>query len=192
MIQKSAHSVLETEFGDFEILIYTDDRGQEHVVLHKAWEGDCPTVRIHSKCATGDIFGSTHCDCRSQLHQAMKLIQQQGGLLIYLEQEGRGLGLTHKIQAYELQRQGLDTVEADEVLGKGIDRRSYRLAADILKHLNIHQLTLLTNNPQKLEELEREGLRVQRTSHLVPLDSVKAKGYLQIKQKKLGHLDESV
>jgi len=189
MVTRSATSQLETEFGVFDIHVYRESRGVEHVALVKSWD-DIPLVRLHSKCATGDIFGSVYCDCRLQLHEALHKIQQQGGVLVYLEQEGRGLGLTHKIKAYELQRKGMDTVEADETMGEGIDERSYDLAAEILRDLQIDELQLLTNNPVKLQALEMEGFIVTRQQHQVPAQSERGKRYQCAKAKKLNHLME--
>lgn len=187
MIHQTAKSTLDTEFGTFDILVYQEDSGLEHVVLIKEWKDD-PLVRIHSKCATGDIFGSVFCDCRLQLHSAMKKIQEQGGILVYLEQEGRGLGLTHKIKAYELQRQGMDTVEADEVIGEGIDDRSYELAAQILGDLDVKSFQLLTNNPDKVKAMNDAGFEVQRVEHVVDAKSERGKKYQETKRKKLGHM----
>lgn len=188
MIQKTAQSVLDTEFGSFEILIFQDEKMVEHVVLKREWkEGDVPLVRIHSKCATGDIFASVFCDCRGQLHEAMKRIQTEGGLLIYLEQEGRGLGLTHKIKAYELQRQGMDTVEADEKMGEGVDVRSYEMVGEILKDGGLQQFVLLTNNPSKMAAMVELGFQVERRVLSVPSKSERGEKYLQVKKTKMKH-----
>lgn len=186
-MKRTAQSQLETEFGPFEIFVYQDDEGKEHVALKKEGSG-VPLVRLHSKCATGDIFGSLYCDCRLQLHTSMRMIQAQGGVLVYLEQEGRGLGLTHKIKAYELQRQGMDTVEADEQIGEGIDTRSYALAGVILKDLQIEAFRLLTNNPEKIQAMEAEGFHVEREELVVEARSERGKKYQETKRSKLGHL----
>ena len=191
MLKKTATSLLETEFGSFEIQVFRDEiDGKEHVALLKEWGDQVPVVRIHSKCATGDIFGSVYCDCRLQLHAGLKKISEEGGVLIYLEQEGRGLGLTHKIKAYELQRAGMDTVEADEHMGEGIDDRTYELAAQMLRSLGIEKLKLLTNNPAKLQGLLDEGFDVEREEHIVQALSERGEKYQQAKREKLGHMGE--
>ena len=187
MIHRTAQTVLDTEQGTFDFYVYQDTSGKEHMVLVKGWGDTIPLVRIHSKCATGDIFGSVYCDCRAQLHEALKLIQEQGGMVIYLDQEGRGLGLSHKIMAYELQRQGLDTVEADEQLGNGVDVRNYKLAGEMLKNLGVHSVRLLTNNPKKVEALEAQAILVERVGHVVEMTSERGKKYLRTKAEKLGH-----
>jgi GTP cyclohydrolase II len=148
-----------------------------------------PLVRIHSQCLTGDVFGSLRCDCGPQLEMALKMIAESGaGILIYEQQEGRGIGLMAKLRAYELQDQGLDTVEANVQLGFKPDCREFELPAAILKLLGIGSLRLLTNNPQKVEALESAGLKVIER---VPAEVAPAKSferYLQVKQQKLGHL----
>ncbi|MDF2379586.1 MAG: GTP cyclohydrolase II [Candidatus Gracilibacteria bacterium] len=192
-IERMAVSVIETEFGEFEILVYKElESGKEHVVLKKEWGDLVPLVRIHSSCMTGDIFASVYCDCRSQLHQAMKKVSEQGGLIVYLDQEARGLGLTHKIKAYELQRQGMDTVEADEKIGEGVDLREYELAADMLKDVGVNSLQLMTNNPRKVESLVDQGLEVVRVEHVVKAQSERGMKYLMTKRKKMNHLIEDV
>ncbi len=188
-MKQTAKSILETEFGTFDIFVYQDDEGKEHVALKKEYDKN-PLVRIHSKCATGDIFASLYCDCRSQLHESMRKIQKEGGVLVYLEQEGRGLGLTHKIKAYELQRQGLDTVEADEKIGEGIDDRSYDLAVDILQDLDLSRFRLLTNNPEKVIAMKEAGFEATREEHIVEAKSERGKKYQETKREKLGHLFE--
>ncbi len=188
MTERTATSRLETVFGDFDIHVFRSDDGKEHVALVSGDLADQPFVRIHSKCATGDIFGSVYCDCRDQLHTALQKISKQGGVLVYLEQEGRGLGLTHKIKAYELQRQGMDTVEADEAMGEGIDERRYDLAGEILKDLGVQKFQLMTNNPQKVQGLIDLGFEVERVDHVVEARSERGELYQQVKEEKLGHL----
>ena len=186
MIKRTAQTELETAWGTFDLYVYEDEQGKEHVALKKPYE-QSPLVRIHSECATGDLFGSTFCDCGPQLHLALQRIQEEGGLLLYLRQEGRGLGLSNKIKAYELQRQGKDTVEANEALGRDADERSYDLAAEMLRDLGVHSLRLLTNNPAKVEGLQEEGFEVESVSHQIELESERGKKYLQTKRDKLGH-----
>lgn len=187
MIRMTATTILETSFGTFDFFVYQDDAGKDHMVLKKKWKG-IPLVRIHSECATGDLFSSVFCDCEKQLHKALEMIQKQGGLLLYLRQEGRGLGLTEKIKAYELQRKGLDTVEANQQLGRKADERSYGLAIQILRDEHISALKLLTNNPEKIKALEEAGLNVRRESFQIAAKTIRGKRYLQTKKLKLGHL----
>lgn len=186
MITHISQAQLPTAYGDFVIHVFHDDAGSELVVLAKAPLGDQPFVRLHSECLTGDIFASKRCDCGAQLHAALKLINQQGGLLIYLPQEGRGIGLSEKIRAYGLQEQGYDTVEANLKLGHLADERYYHDAIEILHFFNIKKLCLLTNNPQKLKALVDAGFEVSRQGLIVPPSPENAK-YLKIKQQKLGH-----
>ena len=148
-----------------------------------------PLVRIHSQCLTGDVFGSLRCDCREQLEMALSMIAQEGaGILIYEQQEGRGIGLMPKLQAYELQDFGLDTVEANERLGFMADHREFELPAEILKSLAVNQVRLLSNNPEKVAALERAGITVTERVPCEVQPSVHAEAYLQTKRDKLGHL----
>jgi GTP cyclohydrolase II len=148
-----------------------------------------PLVRVHSQCLTGDVFHSLRCDCRQQLELALSLIAEQGaGILIYEQQEGRGIGLMAKLQAYELQDSGLDTVEANERLGFKADHRAFTLPAEILKALAVNQVRLLSNNPDKVEALERAGVRVVERVPCEVTPSPHAEEYLRTKKEKLGHL----
>ena len=152
-----------------------------------------PLVRIHSQCLTGDVFGSLRCDCRLQLELAMRRIAQEGaGILLYEQQEGRGIGLMAKLKAYELQDQGLDTVEANEELGYAADCRAYELPAEVLKLLGVASVRLITNNPAKVAALESAGIAVvERVSAEVePQESFA--GYLRTKQEKMGHIQDSI
>jgi GTP cyclohydrolase II len=148
-----------------------------------------PLVRIHSQCLTGDVFGSLRCDCRQQLELALTMIAGEGaGILIYEQQEGRGIGLIPKLQAYELQDSGLDTVEANERLGFKADHREFALPAEILKAIGVSEVRLLSNNPEKVTALERAGIKViERVPCEVP-PSKHAEAYLKVKREKLGHL----
>ena len=151
-----------------------------------------PLVRIHSQCLTGDVFGSLRCDCRQQLEMALSMIAQQGaGVLIYEQQEGRGIGLMAKLQAYELQDSGLDTVEANERLGFKADHREFALPAEILKMLGIARVRLLSNNPDKVAALERVGIEVTERVPCEVAASTYAEDYLRTKKEKLGHLFSS-
>ena len=150
-----------------------------------------PLVRLHSECLTGDVFGSVKCDCGRQLHQTMKMIEQEGrGAVVYQQQEGRGIGIVNKIRAYALQDQGADTVEANEKLGLAVDLRDYRQCAEILFDLGLCQVKVISNNPLKLRALEEAGLKiVERVSIEVDAEE-DAAGYLRTKKEKLGHLLE--
>ena len=152
-----------------------------------------PVVRIHSQCLTGDVFGSLRCDCRLQLEMAMRRIAEEGaGILLYEEQEGRGIGLMAKLKAYELQDQGMDTVEANEELGFAADCREYELPAEVLKLMGVRSVRLMTNNPAKVAALESAGIKVvERVSAEVePQESFA--GYVRTKQEKMGHIQDSV
>ncbi len=148
-----------------------------------------PLVRIHSQCLTGDVFGSLRCDCRQQLEMALSMIAQQGaGVLVYEQQEGRGIGLMAKLQAYALQDRGLDTVEANERLGFKADLREFQMPAEILKGLRIRQVRLLSNNPDKVAALERAGIKVTERVPCEITPTAHTMDYLKTKQEKLGHL----
>ena len=148
-----------------------------------------PLLRIHSQCLTGDVFGSLRCDCRAQLEMALAMIAEQGaGILIYEQQEGRGIGLMAKLQAYELQDQGLDTVEANERLGFKADHREFALPAEILKALGVSSVRLLSNNPDKVAALEKGGIVVTERVPCEVAPSAHSEDYLKTKKEKLGHL----
>lgn len=186
----SAKTILSTEFGDFDLKVYQDEQGREHLALS---QGDLHSVepvltRLQSECVTGEVFYSIHCDCGSQLIEAMAAISEAGrGLLIYLRQEGRGIGLTNKIKAYELQRQGMDTLEANIALGFPPDARHYDAAVEILQNLGVQSIKLLTNNPDKIAQLESLGITVaERVSLEIPPNGFDD-AYLRVKKNKLGH-----
>lgn len=187
-VLKIASSKLPTKYGDFDIGIYRSELDEsEHSVLVMGKPKNPALVRLHSMCLTGDTFGSERCDCQNQLHQSIDAISKNGGgILLYLDQEGRGIGLENKIRAYELQDRGLDTVEANCKLGLPIDGRDYKIAADILKELGISRIDLLTNNPAKIDQLEKHGINVNP----VPVETEpnhSNKKYLTDKKNKLGH-----
>jgi GTP cyclohydrolase II len=166
------------------------DDGQEHVALVVgAFAGKPPLVRLHSECLTGDVFGSLKCDCGPQLREALRIIAAEGGgVLLYLRQEGRGIGLANKVRAYSLQDRGLDTVDANRRLGFSDDERDYGHAAAMLKALGIDRVRLLTNNPDKVSGLETAGIAVaERVAHQMPTNPHNA-DYLATKRKKSGHL----
>jgi GTP cyclohydrolase II len=187
MLKKISSANLPTHYGSFVIHVFHNDAGQEVVALLKEPLAQAPLVRIHSSCMTGDIFGSKRCDCGDQLHQALELIDQLGGILIYLSQEGRGIGLAEKIRAYDLQEQGYDTVEANVKLGYPVDERYYTDAIAVLEFFGIKCLKLLTNNPEKITALQGAGFSVERQSLIIAPIPENEK-YLATKQQKLGHL----
>jgi 3,4-dihydroxy 2-butanone 4-phosphate synthase/GTP cyclohydrolase II len=195
-VRAVATAQLPTEFGDFEIHAYDDlIERKTHIalVLGEIGDGKGVLVRIHSSCLTGDVFHSARCDCGPQLHAAMaRVAAESRGVILYLNQEGRGIGLANKIRAYALQDQGYDTVEANERLGFGADQREYGLGVEILRGLGVRSMRMLTNNPRKLAGVENHGMSV---SELVPIEipaSESTRRYLRTKKEKLGHLLSSV
>ena len=176
--------------GEFTMTLFVNQLDNaEHFALVKSSPvaDKTPLVRIHSECITGDVFGSCKCDCGSQLEQSLALIAANGGVLIYLRQEGRGLGLTNKLKAYALQEEGFDTVDANVQLGLPVDSRNYGVAYQILKHMGISEVRLLTNNPHKVEAMTKYGIQVtERVPLLVP-STAENEAYLKTKQEKLGH-----
>lgn len=182
---------LPTEYGNFDVIPFRQHcNGLEHVALIKGeWKPDEPVlVRVHSSCATGDIFGSKKCDCGTQLHESMKMIEKEGkGVLLYLNQEGRGIGLMNKIAAYKLQEQGYDTVEANLHLGFKDDERDYGVGAQILRHIGVSKMRLITNNPRKLAGIKGYGLEVVETIPIKVEPNQYNKFYLETKAKKMQH-----
>ncbi len=184
-----------TAYGEFLMTVVTDPHdGKEHIVLQmgdlkrSAKQNAEPIVRVHSECATGDLFASSRCDCGEQLDQSLEIIAAAGhGVLIYLRQEGRGIGLKNKLRAYQLQDQGLDTVDANLHLGLPVDSRSYALAAAILTSLEISCVRLLTNNPEKVQSLQEFGISVSRLPIQVAYQEHNL-SYMETKQSRLGHM----
>jgi 3,4-dihydroxy 2-butanone 4-phosphate synthase/GTP cyclohydrolase II len=194
LIRPVVKTVLPTRRGDFNLIVYeTDVDDHQHLALVK---GDIAgkenvLVRVHSQCLTGDVFGSQRCDCGEQLHRAMELIADQGeGVIVYMSQEGRGIGLVNKLRAYELQDAGMDTVEANVHLGFKPDQRDYGIGAQILSDLGLTSIRLLTNNPQKRAGLEGYGLRIVERIPLVVEPTEHNVRYLKAKAEKLGHIFE--
>ncbi|RPH33227.1 MAG: bifunctional 3,4-dihydroxy-2-butanone-4-phosphate synthase/GTP cyclohydrolase II [Bacteroidales bacterium] len=192
IIEAGSRVKLPTAYGDFEFIPFRQKSNRlEHAALIKGvWEKDEPImVRVHSSCVTGDIFGSYRCDCGSQLHQAMRMIQKEGkGVLIYMNQEGRGIGLFNKIHAYKLQEEGLDTVEANVELGFEPDERDYGVGASILREVGVNKMKLISNNPLKRKGLEGYGLEIVENISLEIDSNPHNEFYLQTKRDKMGHL----
>jgi GTP cyclohydrolase II len=186
-----ARAKLPTRFGPFEILGIEGKNGRESAValLHGRIRGQTPLVRIHSQCLTGDVLASERCDCRAQLELSLRLIAaERFGILLYLPQEGRGIGLMNKLRAYELQDRGMDTVEANEELGFAADSRDYAFSAAALLLLGVRRVRLLSNNPDKVRQLENAGIHVVERVPCRPRTSRTSQAYMETKRTKLGHL----
>jgi len=187
-----AHATLPTRHGLFTIYGFKGDSAQEEAVA--LVRGDlkgkiAPLVRVHSQCLTGDVLASLRCDCRAQLELSLKEIgRAPSGVLIYLPQEGRGIGLMNKLRAYQLQDGGMDTVEANEKLGFAADSRDYDFCANILKQFGATRIRLLSNNPEKVRQLEKAGIRVVERVACQPRISKTSRAYLKTKKSKMGHL----
>ena len=191
LIHKEIAVKMPTEWGDFDMIAYTQlDTGEHHLALVKgSWEPDEPVlVRVHSSCVTGDIFGSCRCDCGPQLHKAMEMISNEGkGVVVYMNQEGRGIGLINKLRAYHLQENGLDTVEANIKLGFKMDQRDYGIGAQILRSLGISKMRLMTNNPKKRAGLIGYGLEVVENVPIEIMPNPHNEAYLKTKRDKMDH-----
>jgi GTP cyclohydrolase II len=191
-----AHAALPTRYGRFTIYGFKGDGPQEEAVALVRGKLDgktAPLVRVHSQCLTGDVLTSLRCDCRAQLELSMKKIgAASSGILLYLPQEGRGIGLMNKLRAYELQDGGMDTVEANETLGFAADARDYQFSANILKKLGATKIRLLSNNPEKVRQLESSGIRVVERVPCQPRISKTSRAYLKTKKRKMGHLLEGI
>jgi len=195
-VERGADARLPTEYGEFRIIGYRSlNSNEEFVALVRGdVRPESPTlVRIHSQCLTGDVFGSIKCDCGPQLRAAMEMIAREGsGVIVYQQQEGRGIGIINKIRAYALQDQGADTIEANERLGLAVDLRCYEQCAEILHDLGLERVRLVSNNPEKFAALRKMGVNVvERVPVLVPVGT-EARRYLQTKKEKMGHRLELV
>tara|TARA_B100001093_G_scaffold6162_1_gene6205 strand:+ start:257 stop:844 length:588 start_codon:yes stop_codon:yes gene_type:complete len=191
MLRFIEQSKLPTRWGEFNIHAFEDPfKGKEHVAITM---GDCNSgepllLRIHSECLTGDAFGSLRCDCGEQLDQALKMIsERKRGAILYLRQEGRGIGLVNKIRAYNLQDQGADTVEANEQLGFGADMRDYSICGPMLKHIGVKSVILMTNNPRKIKALKNMGIEISGRTPIETERNPHNSRYLSTKSGKLGH-----
>jgi 3,4-dihydroxy 2-butanone 4-phosphate synthase/GTP cyclohydrolase II len=190
-VTKVAAARLPTKYGEFRLIGYESNEGEEFVVLTRGrFHADKPTlVRIHSQCMTGDVFGSLRCDCGQQLDAAMKMIAREGlGAIVYQQQEGRGIGIINKIRAYNLQDAGADTIEANTLLGLDIDLRRYEQCVEILKDLGIRRVRLMSNNPEKIETLTSGGLEIVERVSLPVQQHRPLIGYLKTKRDQMGHL----
>ena len=195
-LQMIAHAALPTRYGRFTIYGFKGGGPLEEAVAlvrGKVHGKAAPLVRVHSQCLTGDVLTSLRCDCRAQLELSLKKIgQASSGILLYLPQEGRGIGLMNKLRAYELQDGGMDTVEANETLGFAVDARDYEFSAQILKKLGATKIRLLSNNPEKVRQLESAGIRVVERVPCQPRISRISRAYLETKKRKMGHLLKGV
>jgi 3,4-dihydroxy 2-butanone 4-phosphate synthase/GTP cyclohydrolase II len=191
LIKEETRVSMPTQWGDFELIAFSEINSKEtHLALKKGnWEKEeSIMVRVHSSCVTGDILGSLRCDCGEQLHQAMNIINAEGkGLVLYMNQEGRGIGLLNKLKAYKLQEEGMDTVEANLELGFKPDERDYGVGAQILHHLGVHKLKLLTNNPKKRAGLIGYGLEIVDNVPIPVVPNIHNHHYLETKRDKMGH-----
>ena len=191
-VERAAEANLPTEFGEFRVIRYRSlDTTEEFVVLARGSlrAEEATLVRVHSQCLTGDVFSSTKCDCGQQLEESLKLIAEENcGVVVYQQQEGRGIGIINKIRAYALQEAGADTIEANERLGLAVDLRRYEQCAEILRDLGLRRIRLMSNNPEKISALKRCGLEiVERVSLSIKFHSSLAR-YLKTKREKMGHL----
>jgi len=181
---------LPTKFGNFKIQAFKEKTGsgcfKEHLAIFTDPLPKTPIVRVHSECLTGDAFGSRKCDCGEQLEFALHMIQSQGGMVVYLRQEGRNIGLLNKVNAYALQEKGLDTVAANHQLGFSADERTYEMVERILAHYKIKKIRLLTNNPKKIESLE--GVEIVERLPIIVESNPHNEAYLETKKKRMGHL----
>ncbi|MCK9472929.1 GTP cyclohydrolase II [Sulfurimonas sp.] len=176
---------LPTRFGDFKVKAFKEG-SKEHLVIFKKNLDEIPIVRVHSECLTGDAMGSLKCDCRDQLEHALKLASKTNGMVIYLRQEGRNIGLLNKINAYALQDKGLNTVEANHQLGFAADERTYEIVIFILNHFNINRIKLLTNNPRKIDSLG--GIEIVERIPIIMKSNPHNEAYLNVKKDEMGHL----
>ncbi len=191
-MNRQVKTSLPTKHGDFDIILFSDDNEDlrpHFALVHKEISiGDIVPVRIHSECLTGDILGSLRCDCGEQLDQSLKLLNREKGILLYLRQEGRGIGLINKMHAYNLQDQGLNTVDANLHLGFEADARHYEIAIEMLVDLNVKRIRLITNNPEKITSIENSSIELVDRIPLIIEPHDQNKDYLSVKKEQMGHL----
>lgn len=191
-LQLQAQAVIPTLWGNFNMIAFSADAGDwmPHLVLvHEKTDVNAPVVlRLHSECITGDLFGSKRCDCGEQLLKALEVIAENGGIILYLRQEGRGIGIINKLKAYNLQDRGMNTIDANLHLGLEVDARDYAIAVEILDILGIRQIRLLTNNPEKIVAFEHSDILVTERVPLIIAPHEENLGYLRTKQEAMGHL----
>lgn len=189
---RQAEAMIPTPWGNFNMIAYSDSAKENmpHLALvHENFDPHVPTlVRIHSECMTGDVFGSKRCDCGEQLHKALEMAAAAGGAIIYLRQEGRGIGLINKLKAYQLQDGGLNTVDANLHLGFEIDSRKYNIATQMMEDVGISQIRLMTNNPEKLEAMKNSSIEILERVPIIIEPQAENLGYLRTKKNVLGHL----
>jgi len=190
-MKKLASALIPSATGDFRVTSYSesdDDRMPHLVIMHPNVNfDDTPLVRVHSECFTGDLLGSKRCDCGEQLHRALELVHKEKGILLYLRQEGRGIGLTNKLKAYNLQDNGLNTIDANHQLGFDADARTYDIATYILNDLGVRKIRLLTNNPRKVESLKKGGIEIIERVSIQIVPTKDNKDYLKTKKDLMGH-----
>ncbi|HVP20487.1 MAG TPA: GTP cyclohydrolase II [Anaerolineaceae bacterium] len=193
-IHRAVCARVPTAVGEFQLCLYTNNHDKkEHLAFINGDVDDQSSVlvRVHSECFTGDVLGSQRCDCGDQLHRSMELIALEGrGVIIYLRQEGRGIGLAEKLRAYNLQDEGLDTVDANLALGHSVDERDYSMAAAILKDLGVKSVRMITNNPDKIVEMENRGIKIDERIALMPTVTADNAAYLLTKIQRMNHLLE--
>lgn len=192
MIKRQEKSILPTDYGTFEMYAYSEEQSEKmpHLAfVHPDYRaGEEAVVRIHSECMTGDVFASKRCDCGEQLHKSMEIIQNDLGILLYLRQEGRGIGLLNKMKAYNHQDEGLNTIEANEKIGFAADERNYKVAIEILKDLGVSKIHLITNNPLKLNAFKNSEVKVLSRIPIIIGPNEINRSYLETKQDKMGHI----
>ncbi len=188
-IEKSTIANLPTKYGKFKIRAYKQDNQEHLAIMSKNFEDiEAPYVRIHSECLTGDTLGSLKCDCQNQLDLALKFISKEGGLVIYHRQEGRNIGLLNKVNAYALQDQGRNTIEANLELGFGEDDRDYSVVEEVFKDLNLNKIKLITNNPEKIKYVESLGIEIVERIPAITKANNHNKNYINTKKEQMGHM----